>query len=216
MRCRFPRGAHDTELFWDLLRSGVDAIGEIPPDRWDLAEPISDGDTSKVVPRQGGFLKDIDAFDPEFFGISPRGTVSLDPQHRLLLEVSWEALERSGEIPDRLAGSPTGVFIGITSSDYAQLQMAGANSRDIYSITGTALNAAACRLSYTFGFQGPAVAIDTACSSSLVAVHYACQSLRNGECNRALAGGVNLILVAAGTVALSKGQVLSPDGRCKT
>jgi acyl transferase domain-containing protein len=168
--------------------------------------------------RFGGFLREpIDQFDPQFFGISPREAISLDPQHRLLLEVSWEALEDAGQIERRLSGSRTGVFIGITSADYSQLLSAAEHLEEIdtYLITGNSLNAAAGRLSYTFGFHGPSMAIDTACSSSLVAVHQACRSLLNRECDRALAGGVNLLLSPVATIALARGGVLAPDGRCK-
>jgi acyl transferase domain-containing protein len=156
--CRFPGGSDTPEAFWRLLHDGVDAIEEIPPERWSSA--LLDASVQRqgeTVPTRGGFLRSVDGFDPEFFGISPREAISLDPQHRLLLEVCWEALERAGQIPNRLAANQTGVFVGITSHDYAQLQ--GASGRtdafDAYHITGNALNAAAGRLSYVFGFQGP-------------------------------------------------------------
>ena len=165
----------------------------------------------------GGFLDQIDRFDPKFFGITPREATSLDPQQRLVLEVSWEALERAGLAPDRLNGSLTGIFLGITTNDYAQLaKLGGPQQLDVYTATGTALNAAAGRVAYTLGLQGPCMSIDTACSSSLVAVHLACQSLRNGESDLALAGGVNAILTPDAFVCFSKWGMMAPDGRCKT
>jgi len=178
MACRFPGNADAPDAFWGVLRNGIDAITEIPSDRWDVdayyhPDPEHPG---KMYTRQGGFLREIDRFDPQLFGISPREAVTMDPQQRLLLEVSWEALEDAGQSQDRLAGNQSGVFLGITSNDYGPLSLqSGEFSRiDPYQITGNALNAAAGRLSYTFGFHGPCMAIDTACSSSLVAVHLAC------------------------------------------
>jgi acyl transferase domain-containing protein/acyl carrier protein len=219
MSCRFPGMSYDPEAFWQCLSQGVDGITEIPKERWevDAFYDPSPHALGKMYTRQGGFIPQIDQFNPQFFGISPREAVSMNPQQRLLLEVSWEALERAGQIQDRLEGSQTGVFIGITSNDYAQLLIDYGEiiEIDAYHITGNSLNAAAGRLSYTFGFKGPAMAIDTACSSSLVAIHLACQSLRNQECSQALAGGVNLILSPLATIALCKARVLSPDGRCK-
>jgi acyl transferase domain-containing protein len=219
MACRFPGGADHPEAFWQLLLDGTDAITEIPAGRWDAgALGERGGAAGDPRTRFGGFLREpIDQFDPQFFGISPREAISLDPQHRLLLEVSWEALEDAGQIERRLSGSRTGVFIGITSHDYSQLLSAAEHLEEIdtYLITGNSLNAAAGRLSYTFGFDGPSMAIDTACSSSLVAVHQACRSLLNRECDRALAGGVNLLLSPVATIALARGGVLAPNGRCK-
>ncbi len=221
MACRLPGGANCPEAFWRLLRDAKDAICEVPAQRWKIADwydpdPEAPG---KMCTRFGGFLREpIDQFDPQLFGISPREACCMDPQQRLLLEVSWEALENAAQLPDRLPGDSTGVFVGVTSHDYADSffsldQLQHANT---YSITGNTLNGAAGRLSYTFGFQGPCLAIDTACSSSLVSVHLACQSLLSGECHRAIAGGVNLILSPWSMVALSKGGVLAADGRCKT
>lgn len=220
LACRFPGGADDWQAYWRLLASGRDAIGEAPAGRWN-SEAFDDPNpqfSGKVAARLGGFLEGpIDRFDPHFFGIAPREAQCLDPQQRLLLEVSWEALEHGGQIEDRLAPSRTGVFVGITSHDYSQVLSEADNfdQLDTYFITGSSLNAAAGRLSYTLGFQGPSMAIDTACSSSLVAIHQACRSLLCGECDRALAGGVNLILSPLATVALSRGSVLATDGRCK-
>jgi acyl transferase domain-containing protein len=202
-----------------LLREGVDAITEVPPDRWDLDayyDPDPDA-PGKMYARHGGFLADLAAFDADFFGVAPREAMKMDPQHRLFLEVAWEALEHAGLPPDRLEGSPTGVFLGITGTDYLRrLDGRGAEEIDAYHMTGGCLNFAAGRLAYLLGLQGPALAVDTACSSSLVAVHLACQSLRAGECRAALAGGVNAILAPQMTITLCKARMLAPDGRCKT
>ncbi|TWT32734.1 type I polyketide synthase [Blastopirellula retiformator] len=215
--CRFP-GASDPAAYWELLAGGVDAIRQTPADRWDVdalysSEPATPGKTST---RWGGFLDDVADFDPAFFGISGREAEKMDPQQRLLLEVAWEALENAGAPVDSLADSPTGVFVGISNSDYARLMFRGLDSLTAYSATGTSLSIAANRLSYVFNFRGPSVAIDTACSSSLVAVHLACQSLQSGESNLALAGGVNMILTPEGTITFSQARMMSPDGRCKT
>ncbi|GIV95383.1 MAG: hypothetical protein KatS3mg057_0040 [Herpetosiphonaceae bacterium] len=217
MGCRFPN-APDVEAFWQLLIGQIDAIEEVPPSRWDAAalyhpDPRAPG---KVTTRWGGFLADADAFDASLFGISPREAIHIDPQQRLLLEVAWAALEHAGEAPDRLAGSATGVFIGICNSDHARLELEDHNTIDQYGGTGTAYSLVANRLSYTLDLRGPSLAIDTACSSSLVALHLACQSLRNGECERALAGGVNLVLSPEITIAFSKARMMAGDGRCKT
>ena len=217
--CRFP-GADDPEQFWHMLRSGVDAIGKVPPDRWD-AKAFYDPDPDvpgRMCTSYGGFVREYDGFDAGFFEIAPREAERMDPQHRLLLEVSWEALENAGQVRDRLSGSPVGIFIGITASEYGNMQTAarGAGAVDGYYASGSALNTAAGRLSFVFGFTGPCMAIDTACSSSLVAVHQACASLRGRECEMALAGGVNLILSPIGSIALTKSRALALDGRCKT
>jgi acyl transferase domain-containing protein len=220
--CRFPGGAVDPDSFWRLLRDGVDAITEVPPDRWDVDfyyDPDPDA-PGKMSTRSGGFLQGIDLFDAPFFGISPREATTLDPQQRLLLEVSWEALEHAGQAPAALAHSPTGIFVGIGSNDYARHihdALADPTRRiDAYFGTGNALSAAAGRLSYVLGLHGPSLAVDTACSSSLVAVHLACQSLRLGECSLALAGGVNLILSPETSINFSKARMMAADGRCKT
>ncbi len=217
MGCRIPGGADTPEAFFKLLDDEVDAITEVPPERWHI-EPesaTSEGDARAL--RWGSFLRDIDRFDAAFFGISPREAESLDPQHRLLLEVTWEALERAGQLPERIVGTKCGVFVGIWAPDY-QLRVLtrDANDLDAYCFTGTILSTAAGRLSYTLGAQGPCMSIDTACSSSLTAIHLACQSLRSGESSMAIAGGVNLMLAPSTTKLLSKTQALSPDGRCKT
>lgn len=220
MSCRFPGGANDPDAFWQLLHNGVDAIAPVPSQRWDVDnyyDPDPDA-SGKIYTRSGGFLQQVDEFDPQFFGISPREAVSLDPQQRLLLEVSWEALENAGIAADRLAGSKTGIFVGIGQNDYAQLHLNSGDHTNInaYDGTGNGFCFASGRLSYVLGLQGPNMAVDTACSSSLVAVHLACQSLRAGECNLALVGGVQLILSPEVTIFLSRTHALSPDGRCKT
>jgi acyl transferase domain-containing protein/acyl carrier protein len=217
--CRLPGGGDNLESFWQLLRDGVDAITEVPPDRWDIdAYYDPNPDTpGKMYTRWGGFLEHVDRFDAQFFSINPREAVSLDPQQRLLLEVTWEALEHAGQAPDRLQGSPTGVFIGISSYDYYHLQRhAGEAAIDAYTGSGVTFSVAAGRLAYVLGLQGPTMAVDTACSSSLVTVHLACQSLRDGECDLALAGGVNLILSPENTIYSSRLRAMAADGRCKT
>ncbi len=216
--CRLP-GAKDPKAFWRLLRDGVDAIAEIPPSRFDV-DAVYDprpGTPGKISARWGGFLEEVDQFDPSFFGISPREAARMDPQQRLLLEVTWEALEDAGQVQERLAGSQTGVFIGMCYDEYGTLQFCYSDpaSIDIYSSIGSARSVTSGRLSYALGLQGPSVSVDTACSSSLVAVHLACQSLRSGECTMALAGGVNLILQPHANIAFSRAQMVAPDGRCK-
>jgi myxalamid-type polyketide synthase MxaB len=216
--CRFP-GAKDPDAFWTLLRDGLDAITEVPRNRWDInalydSDPATPG---KMNTRWGGFLDQVDQFDYSFFGISPREAKGMDPQQRLILEVAWEALEDSGHVPGRLAGAQVGVFVGVMSADYAHLQMSDLDVIDAYMGTGSAMSIVANRLSYFFDFRGPSIAIDTACSSSLVAVHLACQSIWNGESQPiALAGGVNLLLWPAATIFFSKAGVMAPDGRSKT
>jgi acyl transferase domain-containing protein len=216
LSCRFP-GSNDADAFWRVLSEGIDAVTEVPNDRWDK-DAYYDPDPSvpgKMHAPYGGFLDQVDLFDPAFFGISGREAESMDPQQRLLLEVTWEALENAGIATTHLRGSSTGVFVGITTSDYARLAIAS-NGLDVYAATGGALNVAAGRLSYVFGLNGPAMAVDTACSSSLVAVHLACQSLRERESDLALAGGVNLLLTPDAFICLSKWGMMAPDGRCKT
>lgn len=214
--CRFP-GAKDACAFWNLLSNGVDAIQEVPAQRFNLNE-VYDPDPAapgKIVTRWGGFIEQVDQFDAQFFGISPREAARMDPQQRILLEVAWEALEDAGQVRERLAGTSTGVFIGISNTDYGRMQFNDPDRIDAYAGTGNALSIAANRISYIFDFRGPSIAIDTACSSSLVAVHQACISLRSGESNLALAGGVNLILSPAITINFSKAGAMAPDGRCK-
>ncbi len=214
--CRFP-GADSPERFWDLLRGGIDAIREVPRDRWDVdayfnPEP---GIPGKMYTRWGGFLGGVDQFDTGFFGIAMREAQKMDPQQRLLLEVAWESLESAGIPPDRLSGTATGVFVGITNGDY-RLLYKDLLEIDAYLATGTCLCIAANRLSYLLNLRGPSLAVDTACSSSLVAVHLACHSLRRLESDVCLAGGVNFILSPEGTIALSQARMMAPDGHCKT
>ncbi len=219
LSCRYP-GVKSPQEFWNLLENGMDAIQEVPKERWDW-EAYYDPDpeaTGKMYTRWGGFLDGIDQFDPAFFSISPREAANMDPQQRLLLEVAWEALEHSGQRAGELAGSATGVFVGISSNDFASLFKSGGTIEQVnpYIGTGTAFSVAAGRLSYSLGLQGPCISIDTACSSSLVAVHLAAQSLRSGECRLAIAGGVNAILSPEGTIYFSKLRAMAHDGRCKT
>jgi acyl transferase domain-containing protein len=216
--CRFP-GAPDPEAFWQLLANGVDAIGEVPKERWNVhayynSEP---GVPGKTYSRWGGFIGALDGFDAEFFGVAPFEAVSIDPQQRLLLEVSWEALEHAGLAPERLVGSRTGVFMGISSNDYQdKLLRRDPEEIDAYMASGTAHSTSAGRLSYVLGLQGPNLAVDTACSSSLVAVDLAVTSLRNGGCELALAGGVNVLLGPELFINFCQARMLSPTGRCKT
>lgn len=217
MSCRFP-GGEDTGEYWRSLSGGVDAITEVPADRWNI-DDYYDPDPSapfKMNTRCGGFIKKVDEFDAEFFGISPREAIRVDPQQRLLLEVSWEALEDAGLPANQLGQTKTGVYVGALGFDYSMLQFKNPADLDIFSGTGASHSILANRLSYFLNLSGPSMALDTACSSSLVAVHLACQSLRRGESNLALAGGVNLILVPEMTLVLTKAHMMAPDGRCKT
>lgn len=220
MGCRFPGGANNPEAYWRLLHDAVDAITKVPSERWNVdASYDPDPDVpGKMYTQYGGFLNEVDKFDPQFFGISPREAVSIDPQQRLLLEVSWEALENAGQAPDHLNGSQTGVFVGLSMDDYSQLSFySGDRTRiDAYNTLSILRSMAAGRLAYVLGLQGSTMQLDTACSSSLLAVHLACQSLRSGECDMALAGGVNLILSPEASIGLCKLKALAPDGRCKT
>src|SRR5262249_19653755 len=198
--------------------NGVDAVREVPNERWNIdafydPDPAAPG---KIYTRYASFLDQVDGFDPAFFGISPREAVMMDPQQRLLLEVSWESLERAGIAPTTLQGTPTGVFIGMMAQDYARLSANALAPMDAYTGTGNLMSVAAGRLAYVLGCHGPTLTVDTACSSSLVTVHLACQSLRQSECNLALAGGVNLLLTPHHSVMQSRAHMLSPDGRCKT
>ncbi|HEX8186563.1 MAG TPA: beta-ketoacyl synthase N-terminal-like domain-containing protein, partial [Blastocatellia bacterium] len=218
MACRFPGGADTPDAFWKLLDDEVDAITEIPRDRWDAdafynADPATVG---KMATRYGGFLNDGDLFDYEFFDISPKVAQLMDPQQRLLLEVAWEALENANIAVDQIQGAPAGVFVGITCFDQALVLGKSVTNSNSHAGTSTALNMAAGRLSYALGVCGPSMAIDTACSSSLVAIHLACQSLRQRESDLALAGGVNYILSPEVMVSFSQARMLAPDGRCKT
>ncbi|MEI6775323.1 MAG: SDR family NAD(P)-dependent oxidoreductase, partial [Chloroflexales bacterium] len=218
MACRFP-GADTPEDFWHLLLDGTDVVREVPTERWNAADYYDPQrpQAGKMYTRHAAFLEHVDQFDPQFFGIAPREARGIDPQHRLLLEVSWEVLERAGRVPQTLVDSRTGVFVGIGEAEYGGL--AGMHDPaliDTYGATSGGHSIAAGRLAYTLGLQGPTLAVDTACSSALVAIHLACQSLRLGECDLALAGGVSLLLTPIPFIALSQLQALAPDGRCKT
>jgi len=217
MAGRFP-GAANLDEFWNMLINGIDGIVEVPANRWDIDQfyDPEPGKPGKMITRHGGFIENVDMFDADFFGISRREAVYIDPQQRLLLEVGWEALEHAGQPKEKVAGSRTGVFVGISSNDYIHKHTGGYAMINPYSGTGNAMSISANRLSYTFDLHGPSMAIDTACSSSLVSVHYACQSLRDGECDMALAGGVNLILSPELTITFSQARMMSADGKCKT
>ncbi|WP_459546025.1 SDR family NAD(P)-dependent oxidoreductase [Nocardia sp. X0981] len=217
--CRLPGGVTTPEKLWELLEHGVDAISPTPADRWDVdhfysPKPQQPG---RISARRGGYLDEVDTFDAAFFGISGRIAEQMDPQQRLLLEVSWEAFEDAGVVPRSAAGTRTGVFIGACSQDYGALQSAPSEVEGLgpHSATGTFMSIVSNRLSYTFDLRGPSMTIDTACSSSLVAVHLAVQSLRRGESDLALAGGVNLMLTPQFGIALSQAAMLSPDGRSR-
>jgi acyl transferase domain-containing protein len=220
MGVRLPGSVSDPESFWDLLMSGRDAVTEVPRDRWDvdaLFDPDPDA-PGKSYSRWGAFIDDVDRFDPQFFSISPREALTMDPQQRLLLEVAWHALEHAGIAPANLAGTATGVFIGMTGTEYADLAMQGGiiDDVDAYFASGIAQSVAAGRLAYLLDLHGPAVAIDTACSSSLYATHMACQALRSRECDTALSAGVNLMLSPSGHILTSRARMTSFEGRCKT
>ncbi|BAZ03046.1 polyketide synthase (plasmid) [Tolypothrix tenuis PCC 7101] len=233
MGCRFPGNANDPASLWRLLHEGVDAVSEIPSDRWDVEE-FYDPDPeapAKAYTRYGSFIPEVDQFDPQFFGMSPREAASLDPQQKLLLEVTWEALENAGLAANKLRNSLTGVYVGICTDDHTYNLTINAVTKlvtpfsknqetsvsvDGYTGIGVARSVAVGRISHLLGLQGPNIQLDTACSSSLVAVHLACQSLRLKECNLALVGGVNLILSPGNTIARCKMKALAPDGRCKT
>lgn len=207
---RFP-GAESPEALRELLYEGRDAVGVVPPGRWDGAPG------AELAPKAGGFLSEVAGFDARFFGVAPREALAMDPQQRLLLEVSWEALERANLPAAGLAGRSVGVYIGVSASDWETRHLrSGQPARlDPWSATGSALSAAAGRLAYTLDLRGPAMAIDTACSSSLVGVHLACRALRAGECELALAGGVNLMLSPELSLCFSRMGALSPTGRCR-
>ncbi len=215
--CRYPGGVTDLESFWRLLDAGVDTVGEMPWMRWgidDLYNPDPSA-AGKVSTRYGAFLDDIARFDARFFGVAAREALSMDPQQRVLLEVTSEALEHAGLRSEDIEGSQTGVFVGLMFHDYASLTVE-LEHFDGYVMTGSSGCVAAGRVSYLLGLKGPSLAVDTGCSSSLVSLHLACQSLRNGECDRALASGITLYPTPQWLVESSRLRIQSSDGRCKS
>ncbi|WP_326953835.1 SDR family NAD(P)-dependent oxidoreductase [Amycolatopsis sp. NBC_01286] len=210
--CRLPGGVGSPAQFWRFLDAGADGIGEVPAGRWESFAPA---DALAGLPRRGGFLGDVAGFDAAFFGITPREAEAMDPQQRTLLEVTWAALEHAGIPPGSLRGTRTGVFVGLSASEYGYLTMTDVPGIDAWSGTGAAASIAANRLSYLLDLRGPSLTLDTACSSSLVAVHQAVQSLRRGESETALVAGVNLLLSPGITANFHRAGVLAPDGACK-
>lgn len=213
---RYPK-APDLDTLWSNLTGGIDAVTEAKGERWDVGHTVPGStDTNRVYTAAGGFLDRIDLFDAEFFGMSPREAKQVDPQHRLMLELTWEALESAGIVPANIAGSASGVFIGLSANDYAQLNLSGDETPNAYTNIGSAISICSNRISYIFDFHGPSMSIDTACSSSMVAIHQACQALAHGEIGMAVAGGVNILVSPRPFVGFSRASMLSPDGRCKS
>src|SRR6478672_1274971 len=217
--CRFPGGVSSKDSLWKLLVEGREGIIEVPPDRWNVeryydAEP---GVAGKSIALRGGFIDAIDQFDPQFFGISPREAPYVDPQHRLLLETAWEAIEDAGLVLDLERGTDLGVFVGISHNEYQGIQSTPWEHSGIgpHSPTGCAHSIAANRISYCFNLRGPSVAMDTACSSALTAVHAACEHIRAGRGDTALDGGVTVMITAGGFIGFSQASMLSPEGKCK-
>ncbi|OBP16335.1 hypothetical protein A5320_02690 [Rheinheimera sp. SA_1] len=215
--CRFPGAVDGPEQFWDLLQSGRDAITELTDQRWDMAKYYSATPAvGKMTSKWAGLISDIGLFANEFFNISYAEAINIDPQQRVILETAWRTLEHAGVDPETLKGRTVGVYLGVGPNDYLRTKQLTPEALNAYMGTGNSLSVIAGRVAYFFGLQGPAMSIDTACSSSLVAIHQACQSIRAGECEMALAGGINLLLSADTNVVLSQAGMLAPDGRCKT
>jgi len=214
--CRLPGGVTDPESFWDLLASGRSGVVEAPANRWNKERyyHASAEVPGKMITKWGGFLDDLEHFDAKFFGITPREAVRMDPQQRWLLEVAWEALEDAGAVPGKLRGAPLGVFVGIASNDYANIQMRNWAGVDVHTNSGSTLSIASNRIAYLFDLRGPAISVDTACSSALVAINLACHGIWSGQCEGALAGGVNALITPDASIGFSKASMLSPSGRC--
>ncbi|MET9342162.1 SDR family NAD(P)-dependent oxidoreductase [Nonomuraea sp. NPDC003804] len=215
LACRMP-GAADAEQYWNLLLTGTEAVREVPQDRW--PDGVADPDPAapgRLISTRGGFLDGLADFDAAFFRVSEAEALRMDPQQRLLLETSWDAMEDAGSPPGRLRGSRTGVFVGIATGDYAHRQVSDPDRISVHTTTGNSFAVAANRLSYFYDWHGPSVAVDTACSSSLVATHLAIRALRAGDCDQALACGVNALIEPEPSIGLSKAGMLAPDGRCK-
>src|SRR5262249_48517325 len=217
--CRFPGGINHPEALWKLLVEGREAVSDVPRDRWNVerfydAEP---GILGKSIARRGGFVDGIDQFDQQFFSISPREAPYVDPQHRLLLETAWEAIEDAGLVLDFETGTDSGVFVGTSPNDDQVIQGTPWNSQGIppHPPTGSAHSIAANRISYCLNLRGPSVAMDTACSSGLTAVYAACEHIRTGRGDTALAGGVTVMITPGGFIGFSQASMLSPDGKCK-
>ena len=216
--CRYPQ-AEGVEAFWRLLVEGRDGIGPYPGGRFSEMDAEyaarAEGKPGRIATHLGGFLPGIDLFDAAFFGISPREAVYVDPQQRLLLETAWLALEDAGQVREEYEGSRTGVYVGLWATEHEQHVYRFAEKPEFYMLTGGGRSTACGRVSFNFGFEGPSVSVDTACSSSMVAVHMACQALREGECEMALAGGANVILATDQTRLFTHAKMLAADGHCK-
>jgi acyl transferase domain-containing protein/NADPH:quinone reductase-like Zn-dependent oxidoreductase/thioesterase domain-containing protein/NADP-dependent 3-hydroxy acid dehydrogenase YdfG/acyl carrier protein len=219
MACRFG-GAPNLDAYWRLIRDGLEGVIEVPADRWRVDDYYNaEGGPGKTITRRGAFVTDIDQFEPTFFGVTPREASRMDPQQRMLLEVAWEAMENAGCPADQLAGTATGVYVGVGGTDYKTVPIHSADyfeRIDAHVGTGNALSIASNRVSYALDLRGPSMSVDTACSSSSLAIHLAVESLRRGESSAALAGGVNAIITPETTIAFSQAHMLSPQGRCRS